>query len=418
VDLTAVPIYDHHAHALFHEAEWRRAPLEPYFSEAADPALLRDFGRDTLFFRRSLRELAELYGCAATVEGVLAARAGQDYQALCRRLFAEAGIRRWLVDDGLWPERLWPVAECGRRLALPVGRILRLETELATMVEGRESAATLLAAFEARLRALAPGVAAFKSIAAYRSGLALERPAPAEVAVALTGVRALLRPGVPPRLAAKPLIDAMLWMALRVAAETGRPVQFHTGYGDPDLDLRLASPLHLRPVLEAPELAGLRVVLLHCYPFVREAGYLAAVYPGVYLDVGLTIPHASVDGMRRALHEALHLAPVTKLLFSTDAQRTPELFWLAARWGRRVLGEVLERTVRDGDLTAAEAAWAAERVLHANALALYGEPPPPATPAPRKAEGEASPEGRGGATAYTRGGRSAWADAGGPCSPS
>jgi hypothetical protein len=371
MNLDGVPIYDHHAHALFHEETWRREPLEPYFTEASDPALVQRFARDTLFFRRSLRDLAQLYDCPATAEAVLAARARGDYVTLCRRLFAEAGISHWLIDDGLWSDRLWTIEECARALPARVGRIVRLETELATMIEQHDGADALLSAFETRLRALAPRVAAFKSIAAYRTGLDIGRPDGAAVQAALAGVRRALTPGRPPRLAAKPLVDAMLWRALRVAAETGRPVQFHTGYGDPDLDLRQASPLHLRPILAAPELAGLQVVLLHCYPFVREAGYLAAVYPGAYLDVGLTIPHASVDGMRTAVREAVHLAPVTKVLFSTDAQRTPELFWLAARWGRRIIGDVLDGTVRDGDLDADEAAWAAERILHGNAAALY-----------------------------------------------
>jgi hypothetical protein len=374
MDLAGVPIYDHHAHALFHEPIWRAAPLEPYFTEAGDPIFLRDFARDSLFFRRSLRDLGEHYGCAATAEAVLEARRSVDYLALCRHMFTAAGISHWLVDDGLWTGELWAVDECARLLPPRVGRLVRLETELQGTIERHDGAGPLLAAFAESLRALAPRVSGFKSIAAYRTGLDIGRPTAAAVEAAFAEIRRTVAPGRPPRLAAKPLVDAMLWVALGVAAETGTPVQFHTGYGDPDLDLRLASPLHLRPLLEAPELRGLRVVFLHCYPFVREAGYLASVYPGAYLDLGLTIPYASVDGMRSAMREALHLTPITKVLFSSDAQRTPELFWLAARWGRRVIGEVLERTIEDGDLDRAEAAWAAERILHGNALALYGEP--------------------------------------------
>jgi predicted TIM-barrel fold metal-dependent hydrolase len=133
----------------------------------------------------------------------------------------------------------------------------------------------------------------------------------------------------------------------------------------------MANPLHLRPLFEAPELRGLRVVCLHCYPYVREAGYLASVYPGAYVDLGLTVPYTSVHAMRTALHEAMHLAPITKVLLSTDAQRTPETFWLAARWGRRVLGQVLEASAVDGDLSNDEAEWAAGRILFANAADLY-----------------------------------------------
>ena len=373
MDLTAIPLYDHHAHALFREAVWRRAPLEPYFSEASDPELLARFGHDNLHFRRGLRDLAGFYGCAPTVDAVLDARRRADYPNLVQRMFAEARIGHWLVDDGLWVDDLLSAADCAAMVpGVPVRRIVRLEVELAGMVEQHDRAASLLAAFAERLQGLAPRVAAFKSIAAYRTGLEIGQPAPAEVEHAFAAVRRAVVPGQPPRLAAKPLIDAMLWAALPVAAASRTPVQFHTGFGDPDLDLRLANPLHLRPLFEAAALRGLRVVCLHCYPYVREAGYLASVYPGAYVDLGLTVPYASVHAMRTALHEAMHLAPITKVLLSTDAQRTPETFWLAARWGRRVLGQVLEATVGDGDLSADDAEWAASRILFDNAAELYG----------------------------------------------
>jgi predicted TIM-barrel fold metal-dependent hydrolase len=373
MNLTAIPLYDHHAHALFREAVWRRAPLEPYFSEASDPELLARFGHDNLHFRRGLRDLAGFYGCAPTVDAVLDARQRADYPNLVQRMFAEARIGHWLVDDGLWVDELLSAADCAAMVpGVPVRRIVRLEVELAGMVEQHDRAASLLAAFAERLQGLAPRVAAFKSIAAYRTGLEIGQPAPAEVEHAFSAVRRAVVPGQPPRLAAKPLIDAMLWAALPVAAASRMPVQFHTGFGDPDLDLRQANPLHLRPLFEATALRGLCVVCLHCYPYVREAGYLASVYPGAYVDLGLTVPYASVHAMRTALHEAMHLAPITKVLLSTDAQRTPETFWLAARWGRRVLGQVLEATVGDGDLSADDAEWAASRILFDNAAELYG----------------------------------------------
>ena len=373
MDLTALPLYDHHAHALFREPVWRRAPLEPYFSEASDPELLSRFGRDTLAFRRGLRDLAAFHGCAATVDAVLAARERLDYGDLVRRMFAEAHIGHWLIDDGLWVDDLMSAADCADMVpGVPVRRIVRLEVELASLVHAHDRASTLLTAFTERMEKLAPLVAAFKSIAAYRSGLAIERHAADDVERAFSDVRRATAPGRPPRLVAKPLIDTMLWAVLPLAAAAGTPVQFHTGFGDPDLDLRLANPLHLRPLFEATALRGLRVVCLHSYPYVREAGYLASVYPGAYVDLGLTVPYTSVHAMRAALHEAMHLAPVTKVLLSTDAQRTPEIFWLAARWGRRVLGQVLDAAVADGDLAAGEAEWAASRILFDNAAALYG----------------------------------------------
>jgi predicted TIM-barrel fold metal-dependent hydrolase len=372
MDLTAIPLYDHHAHALFREAVWRQAPLEPYFSEASDPEQLARYGRDTLTFRRSIRDLAAFYGCAPAVAAVIEARAKWNYPDLVRRMFADARVGHWLIDDGLWAGELLSVDECAALVpTVSVRRIVRLEVELAEMLEEHDRASRLLAAFAERLHGLAPNVAAFKSIVAYRTGLDIGQPEPLEVEHAFAAVRRAAAPGRPPRLAAKPLIDAMLWAVLPVAAATGTPVQFHTGFGDPDLDLRLANPLHLRPLFETSALRGLRVVCLHCYPYVREAGYLASVYPGAYVDLGLTVPYASAHAMRSALHEALHLAPVSKVLLSTDAQRTPETFWLAARWGRRVLGAVLESSLADGELSTEEAEWAATRILRDNAAELY-----------------------------------------------
>ena len=105
-------------------------------------------------------------------------------------------------------------------------------------------------------------------------------------------------------------------------------------------------------------------MLLHCYPFVREAGWLAHVYPNVWLDLSLTIPHVSRPAEQ--VREALELAPVSKLLYASDAARTPELYFLAAKWWREVLAEVLSE-----ELSADEAERAGRAILRENALALY-----------------------------------------------
>jgi predicted TIM-barrel fold metal-dependent hydrolase len=369
--LTSIPIYDHHAYSLFTEERWRQVPLARYFSPNPSPENL-PFAQDNLFFRRSLRDLAEFYGCEPTLEALGEARQRHNYPDLARWLFAEANISNLLIEDGVVGSDLWTIGECDERLPPVARRVLQLEAELAKFLVRHETATRLLQAFESHLRAMVPTVAAFKSIVAYRSGLDIVRHNLVELERAYSELRRHLSPGQVPRITSKPLLDSMLWMALRVADETGKVVQFHAGYGSPALDLRLASPLGLRGVLEDPELHGLKIVLLHCYPYVREAGYLANSYPGVFLDLGLTIPAASVHAMRTALHEATHLTPISKVLFSTSASHSPEMFWIAARWGRRILAQVLEQAVYNGDLTNGETTWAAERILYRNAAGLYG----------------------------------------------
>ena len=93
-------------------------------------------------------------------------------------------------------------------------------------------------------------------------------------------------------------------------------MQFHTGLGDNDLTLALASPAHLQPLVKA--YPHTRVVLLHAgYPFTREAGYLTAVYENVFLDFGEIFPFVSADGQRDTLRQVLELAPTNKIMWSS-----------------------------------------------------------------------------------------------------
>ena len=91
------------------------------------------------------------------------------------------------------------------------------------------------------------------------------------------------------------LLRHLIWAGL----ERGLPLQFHIGYGDPDLDLRRSDPLLLRGLIELAEPPAVPLLLLHCYPFHRHAGYLAQVYPHVYFDVGLGVSYTGARSARR-----------------------------------------------------------------------------------------------------------------------
>jgi predicted TIM-barrel fold metal-dependent hydrolase len=89
------------------------------------------------------------------------------------------------------------------------------------------------------------------------------------------------------------------------------------------------------------------------------------VYGNVWFDLSLTIPH--VFRREAILRQALELAPVSKLLYASDAARTPELYYLAATWWRQALAAVLPEA-----LPAAEAETACVQILRENAVGLYG----------------------------------------------
>ena len=71
------------------------------------------------------------------------------------------------------------------------------------------------------------------------------------------------------------------------------PIQFHTGLGDPDLDLTLVDPAALR-FLFSERFRAAPIVLLHTgYPYVRSLAYCAAMFPNVYADMGESILFAA-----------------------------------------------------------------------------------------------------------------------------
>jgi predicted TIM-barrel fold metal-dependent hydrolase len=114
-------------------------------------------------------------------------------------------------------------------------------------------------------------------------------------------------------------------------------------------------------------------VMLHsCWPFVREGAYLAAVYGNAWLDLSYGIPFLSRGELRQVSRAALGAAPASRLMYSSDGARVPELHWLSAHDGRRLLAEALDELVADGDLTPDQARSSGERVLRDNAWALYG----------------------------------------------
>jgi hypothetical protein len=113
------------------------------------------------------------------------------------------------------------------------------------------------------------------------------------------------------------------------------------------------------------------LVLLHAgWPFYRETAHLAALYPHVWLDLSLAIPFATA-GIPAMLGEILGMTPISKVLFATDAFTMPEIYWLAARWGRWGLSRTLESFVSDGFLAQQEVRPAAQAILGGNARRLY-----------------------------------------------
>jgi predicted TIM-barrel fold metal-dependent hydrolase len=367
--LTDIPLIDHHAHNLLKPEIASQYPYTRSFTEANDAELLKNHTHTTLCYRRSLRDISTLLGCEAQSASILIQRAKLGLEQLTRLCFERGKIERIILDDGFFPEQILP--HTWHQQFTSVSRLIRLEVLAQNLFPQAQSFEDFINQFRSHLESKPPDVVGFKSICAYRSGLAIEFVSETEAKSAFQWLKKI-NPNQLLRLTNKALIDFLLLQALEIAAQSAIPLQFHTGFGDRGFDLFLANPLHLRPIFENSRYQDVPIVLLHgSYPYTRELGYLASVYPQVYVDFGLAIPFLSVSGMRDTLAMLLELSPTSKILYSSDAHFIPELYYLGSLWGRKILEQVLEAAIADGDLSEAEAKKIAIDILRENARKLY-----------------------------------------------
>src|SRR6185503_1567059 len=119
-------------------------------------------------------------------------------------------------------------------------------------------------------------------------------------------------------------------------------------------------PLHLTDFMRTT--AGrTRILLMHTYPFHRHAGYLAQMFEHVFMDVGLAVNHSGIAS-EHIVAESLAVAPLRKVLYSSDAWGLPELHLLGSWLFRRALGRVLGHWVGAGDWSIDDARHAIARI--------------------------------------------------------
>ncbi|CAK9134026.1 unnamed protein product [Ilex paraguariensis] len=311
--IDSIEVVDAHAHNIVSLDS--TVPFLTCFSEATGDAL--SYAPHTLCFKRSLREIAKLYGSELSLHGVQGYRSCFGLESISTMCFQDAGICTILIDDGIELDKKHEI-EWHRKFAPVVGRILRIE-QLAEKILDEGSSDGLpwtldkfMKDFVGKLNSVAAEIVALKSIASYRSGLEINTNVTRKEAE--EGLTDVLHAGNPVRITNKNFVDYIFTRSLEVALCFDLPIQIHTGFGDKDLDLRLSNPLHLRNLLEDRRFSNCRIVLLHAsYPFSKEASYLASVYPQVYLDFGLAIPKLSIHGMISSVKELLELAPLKKV---------------------------------------------------------------------------------------------------------
>ncbi|MFI0806578.1 amidohydrolase family protein [Streptomyces echinatus] len=363
--LAALPLVDHHCHGAV-TADLDAGRFESLITEGAAWPGVSPFDSPVgVAVRRHCAPLLDLPRHAPPAD-YLARRSALGWQEVHRRFLTASGAEVFCVDTGYAPHPLTTPAELAAAAGAAAREVVRLEqlaeAVAARGVEAGEYAAVLRTAAEEAVRR--PDVVAVKSVAAYRTGFALapERPADAEVTQAAR--HWLARGG---RLTDPVLVRHLLWTAV----DLGLPLQLHTGFGDADVTLHRADPALLTDWLHRT--AGtIPVLLLHCWPYHRQAAYLATVFEQVYLDVGLALHYTGPARCRAVLEEALEITPFRKLLYSSDAYGVAEFHHLGALCFRQGLADLLQDRVDADELSLADALRIAAWTGRDNARRVYG----------------------------------------------
>jgi predicted TIM-barrel fold metal-dependent hydrolase len=312
--------------------------------------------------------LASLLGVA--VDEAVDARqeaATADWSKYVRTLLDDASVEGLIIDPGVSVAGGGSVDELASVAGLPVWELARVDPLVDELIDKGATASEALGAVEAFMAEAAAGKAVgFKTILAYRTGLAVDP------AVTLVNADASLRDtAMPVRRRGKALRDLVMRVMLERAADHGLPVQIHTGFGDSDIRLGEANPLLLEDLLRSPAGSRATVVLIHgSYPWHEQLAYLATVRPNVYAEVSLFNLFAPLRVADR-LGRMLELAPPDKLLAGSDGHLLPETHWFACC----VLQEAMAAVGREVAAAGARQQWfesARQAVLSGNARRIYG----------------------------------------------
>jgi uncharacterized protein len=366
--LRGIALIDHHVHGAYDQPV-DRAGFEAAINEGSTdpvPTFMTQFDSPLgLSIRRWCSPLIGL-DALASADDYWARRREFAPDELARTMLPAAGVARWVVDTGFKGDLITDPARLTDLSGVPSSEILRLERLAEDLLEGGTSPEDFPAAVRSALQAAAdsPEVVGTKTIAAYRTGFDIDwsRPSDADV---VANARELSGRNHPLRL------DSPLLIAFGVheAAAHGLPVQVHVGFGDRDLDLHHTDPMLMLPLLRT--MTPVPVLLLHCYPFQRQAGYLAQAFDHVNFDVGLAINYLGVRSTG-LVAEALETAPFAKQLYSSDAFGPPELHVLGSVLWRRAMGLTLGEWMRTGDCTEQDAIRIVDMIGVHNAERVYG----------------------------------------------
>lgn len=157
--------------------------------------------------------------------------------------------------------------------------------------------------------------------------------------------------------------DYIMELILEKASQYNMAYQIHTGMAN----IPNSNPALLSRCIE--RYPNVNFVLLHCYPYLREAAFLARTYKNVYLDTAwLALQSPGV--IRKAFDEWIGFVPYSKICISCDATNVEESYG-SYMITKQVLNQVLIAKTNDGEIDQEFANDMIDAMFYDNAIRLY-----------------------------------------------
>lgn len=309
----------------------------------------------------------------ADPEAYLQQRSILGVAEVTRRLVGDTGVGLMLIDTGHKADHILDCEEMTAATGVASREVVRIEAIMEEVARsGMTTGRALINGFVSLLSQRAISAVGLKSIVAYRTTFDIDqtRPSDNDVLRAADKWLAALANGASRRLEDETLIRFALWQAGELCRKYRFPLQLHVGFGDKDVVMSKCDPTVFMPFIAAMEEWDVPITLLHCYPFIREAGWLAEVFSNVYVDIGV-IQNFTGPAAPRIVAQAMELTPFYKQQYSSDAFGLPELHYLGARLFRNALASVLGEWVDRGDLTNKRAESIALAICSGNSRRIY-----------------------------------------------
>ena len=342
--------------------------------------------RSTMFVECLIREMAVFFRCKPTLAHVIAARneyTKGDFWRYVNDLFGSVKLEGALVQGALGAWTLPEPSDADFKRGLRMKVFPVATAGIYDLMDEEIDFAELIKRYRAYLtrRVREDGAVAFKSGIVKESGADVQPTSLEQGEAAWKQFRALSavdrnrlatrtwRPAF-----AKTLYDSVLWETCALAYELDIPLHIHAGNGEGQDMISTHYPYKLENVVRYPmELPQkpLQIALLHAgYPHHMEAAYMAHIFPNVWYDMSVMAPFTN-RGLHQRLLETFEIAPLSKVMYGSDAYHVPEFFYLGAKWAKRYVGSALGTLVEEGMLTTDDALRYARMILAENARGLH-----------------------------------------------